>query len=68
MQRAIDEALFPDVDLTILVGSDDWQSPPDRSRTLCDVTDGSLVVADGKGHDLGRDTVVDLLNTWLKAF
>ena len=65
MDRAIDEGLFPEMDLTILVGSDDWQSPHDRSRTLCDATDGRLLVADGMGHDLGREVVTDLLDKWL---
>ena len=65
MERAIDDGLFPEVDLTILVGADDWQSPHDRSRTLCKSTDGRLVVADGKGHDLGRDTVCECLDGWL---
>ena len=65
MERAIDEALFPKMDLTILVGSDDWQSPHDRSRTLCNTTDGRLVVAGGKGHDLGRETVCECLDGWL---
>ena len=65
MERSIDEGLFPEVDLTILVGSDDWQSPQDRSRTLCNATGGHLVGADGKGHDLGRDTVCRCLDGWL---
>ena len=66
MERAIDDSLFPEVDLTILVGSDDWQSPHDRSRTLCSETGGRLVVADGKGHDLGREVVIELLDEWLQ--
>ena len=65
MERAIDEGLFPEMDLTVLVGSDDWQSPHDRSRKLCNASGGRLVVADGKGHDLGREAVTDLLDEWL---
>ena len=65
MERAMDEGLFPEMDLTVLVGSDDWQSPHDRSRKLCNASGGRLVVADGKGHDLGREAVTDLLDTWL---
>ena len=53
------------MDLTVLVGSDDWQSPHYRSRKLCNASGGRLVVADGKGHDLGREAVTDLLDTWL---
>ena len=65
MKRSIDESLFPEIDLTVLVGSEDWQSPHDRSRTLCNTTGGRLVVADGKGHDLGRETVCECLDGWL---
>ena len=65
MEQSINECSFPEMDLTILVGSDDWQSPQDRSRTLCNATDGHLVVADGKGHHLGRDTVCECLDGWL---
>ena len=65
MEQSIDEGLFPQMDLTILVGADDWQSPHDRSRTLCNSTGGRSVVAEGKGHDLGREVVTGLLDTWL---
>jgi hypothetical protein len=65
VERAIDEGLFPEMDLTILVGTDDWQSPHDRSRTLCNATGGRLVIADGKGHNLGRETVCECLDGWL---
>ena len=65
MEQSINECRFPEMDLTILVGSGDWQSPQDRSRTLCNATNGHLVVADGKGHDLGRDTVCECLDNWL---
>ena len=65
MERSIDEGLFPEMDLTILVGTDDWQSPHDRSRTLCNSTDSRLVVAEGKGHDLGRAVVIEVLDAWL---
>jgi pimeloyl-ACP methyl ester carboxylesterase len=65
MERSIDESLFPDIELTVLVGSDDWQSPRNRCKALCEATQGNLVVADGKGHDLGREVVTDLLDKWL---
>ena len=65
MEQSINECSFPEMDLTILVGSDDWQSPQDRSRELCNATHGHLLVADGKGHDLGRETVVQVLDQWL---
>ena len=65
MERSIDESLFPDVDLTVLVGSEDWQSPRNRCEALCEAVQGNLIVADGKGHDLGREVVTDLLDKWL---
>jgi len=65
MERSIDESLFPDIDLTVLVGSEDWQSPSDRCKALCEAVQGNLIVADGRGHDLGREVVTDLLNKWL---
>jgi pimeloyl-ACP methyl ester carboxylesterase len=65
MDRSIDESLFPDFDLTVLVGSEDWQSPSNRCEALCQTAGGNLIVADGKGHDLGREVVTDLLDKWL---
>ena len=65
MERAIDESLFPDIDLTVLVGSEDWQSPSDRCKALCEAVSNNLIVADGKGHDLGRDSVCECLDGWL---
>ena len=65
MERSINEGLFPDIDLTVLVGSEDWQSPSNRCEALCKASDGNLVIADGKGHDLGREVVTDLLDKWL---
>lgn len=66
MERSIDESLFPEIDLTVLVGSEDWQSPHDRCKALCEAVQGNLIVADGKGHDLGRDTVCNCLDDWLE--
>jgi pimeloyl-ACP methyl ester carboxylesterase len=65
MERSIDESLFPGIDLTVLVGSEDWQSPSVRCEALCEAAQGNLIVADGKGHDLGREVVTDLLDKWL---
>ena len=64
MERSIRESLFPEIDLTVLVGSEDWQSPNDRCEALCEALRGNLIVADGKGHDLGREVVTDLLDQW----
>ena len=65
MERSINESLFPDIEMTVLVGSEDWQSPSDRCEALSEATQGNLIVADGKGHDLGREVVTDLLDKWL---
>lgn len=65
MERSINESLFPDIDLNVLVGSEDWQSPSDRCEALCEAVQGNLIVADGKAHDLGREVVTDLLDKWL---
>ena len=65
MERSIDTSSFPEMDLSLLVGADDWQSPQDQCRKLCNATDGQLYVAEGKGHDLGRDAVIEVLDDWL---
>ena len=67
MERSIDESLFPEIDLTVLVGSEDWQSPSSRCEALCEASDGKLIVAESKGHDLGREVVTDLLDKWLQG-
>ena len=41
MERSIDERLFPDINLTVLVGSEDWQSPRDRCEALCSALQGT---------------------------
>ena len=66
MEQSINEGFFPDIDLTVLVGSEDWQSPSNRSKALCEASDGKLIVAEGKGHDLGRDVVVSVLDDWIE--
>lgn len=65
MERSINESLFPKIDLTVLVGSEDWQSPSNRCEVLCELVQGNLIIADGKGHDLGREVVTGLLDKWL---
>lgn len=65
MEHAIDNGLIPEINLTILVGSEDWQSPKDRCEALCDAVKGKLIISRGSGHDLGREAVVNVLNTWL---
>ena len=67
MARSLDQCLFPDIELTVLVGSEDWQSPSNRCEALCGASDGNLIIADGKGHDLGREVVTDLLDKWLQG-
>jgi pimeloyl-ACP methyl ester carboxylesterase len=68
MERSIDERLFPETDLTILVGSKDWQSPAERCDALAHALNGHLIVAKDRGHDLGRETVVHVLDQWLSVF
>lgn len=51
--------------MTVLVGSKDWQSPQQRCEEMCEAAGGDLIVAEGKGHDLGRETVVQVLDHWL---
>jgi hypothetical protein len=65
MEEAINHCRFPEIDLTILVGSDDWQSPQASSQKLCEATEGDLIVANGLGHDLGREAVTSVLGRWL---
>ena len=67
MERAIDDCLFPEMDLTILVGSDDWQSSSEGCDALAHAVNGKLVVAKDRGHDLGRETVVHVLDQWLSV-
>ena len=67
MEQSINECSFPEMDLTILVGSDDWQSPAERCDALAHAVNGNLVVAKGRGHDLGRETVVHILDQWLSV-
>ena len=66
MEQSINEGLFPDIELTVLVGSEDWQSPSNRCKALCQTSGSNLIVADGKGHDLGRDVVVSVLDDWIE--
>ena len=56
MESSIDESLFPEIDLTILVGSEDWQSLYGPILEYNDeAVQGNLVIADGRGPaDLGR--------------
>lgn len=65
MEQSINEGLFPDIELTVLVGSEDWQSPSNRCEEMCKAVGGDIIVAEGKGHDLGRETVVQVLDQWL---
>jgi predicted alpha/beta hydrolase family esterase len=68
MEQSINECSFPEMDLTILVGSKDWQSPAERCDALVHALNGHLIVAKHRGHDLGRETVVHVLDQWLSVF
>ena len=65
MDQAITNQDLPAFDLTVLVGSLDWQSPADLCSALVQAVSGNLVVVEDRGHDLGRDTVVHVLDQWL---
>ena len=65
IDRAIENREMPSFELAILVGSLDWQSPQARCAELCKLVDGDLIVAEGRGHDLGREIVVQVLDQWL---
>jgi hypothetical protein len=49
----------------IHVGSDDWQSRSDAVQEFGRLTGVPVHVVQGRGHDLGKDYVGPLLDTWL---
>lgn len=50
----------------IHVGSEDWQSQPDVVVEFGKLTGIAVTVAEGRGHDLGKDYVGPLLDLLLK--
>jgi hypothetical protein len=46
----------------IHVGSEDWQSQPDVTLEFGKLTGIRVTIAEGKGHDLGKDYVGPLLD------
>lgn len=55
--EAIEARQLPKLDLHLLVGDQDWQSPLDECQNLVHGLFGNLHVAEDKGHDLGKEVV-----------
>lgn len=51
--------------LLIHVGEHDWQSIPKRSLEFTNAVGGKCIVVPNKGHNLGKDYVSNLLDSWL---
>lgn len=49
----------------IHVGSEDWQSDPDKVQTFGKATGVPVNVAPGGGHMLGKEYVGPVLDRWL---
>lgn len=62
----IESRQFPKLDVDLLVGDQDWQSPLGECERLTWTSCGKLCVAEGKGHDLGADLVQEFLDSVLK--
>lgn len=58
---------FPPTRCEIHVGSEDWQSMPDAVQEFGRLTGMPVHVAPGRGHDLGKDYVGPVLDTWLRG-
>jgi pimeloyl-ACP methyl ester carboxylesterase len=62
--EAIETRQFPKLDVALLVGDQDWQSPLDECEKLVAVSAGTLNTALGKGHDLGAEIVKPQLDAF----
>lgn len=49
----------------IHVGVDDWQSNPVNVRAFAEPLNINVTLVNGRGHDLGKDYVGPLLDSWL---
>ncbi len=57
---------FPASERTeIHVGSEDWQSNPEKVLAFGEATSIPVNIINGKGHMLGEDYVGPLLDRWL---
>ena len=63
--QVIESRQFPKLDVDLLVGDQDWQSPINECRSLVHGLCGNLNVAEGKGHDLGAEVVKKVLDFFL---
>jgi hypothetical protein len=48
-------------------GSEDWQSNPNAVTKFFGLLGIDTIVAEGRGHSLGEDYVLQLLNNWLEV-
>lgn len=53
------------LECAIHVGSQDWQSRPEVVTAFGKLTGISVTVAQGRGHELGKDYVGKILDSWL---
>lgn len=67
LSKGIAERVFPDINLDILVGSDDEHFLPDVAKQLNEVVNGDLTIADNQGHRLEHATVSQYLDHWLPS-
>lgn len=63
--KAIEARQFPKLEMALLVGDQDWQSPLVECEKLIAVSGGTLNTALGKGHDLGAEVVKEVLDFFL---
>lgn len=63
--HSLDAGTFPKLDIRIVVGDLDWQSPIEICKQITESSGGSIHIAQGKGHQLGAEVVkheLDMLN------
>lgn len=66
IRSLVDKGAFPvPAKCEIHVGSEDWQSDPDKAREFAKKLNISLKIVEGRGHVLGKDYVGPLLESWL---
>ena len=63
--EVVEARQFPKLDMALLVGDQDWQSPTVECENLAIVTGGKFRIAEGKGHDLGAEIVKKVLDFFL---
>ena len=67
LMKKAEQGLLPaPVSCEMLVGSDDWQSVPEKVKQLGSCIGAPVTVIEGRGHLLGEDVVGPLLDRWLQ--